>query len=584
MPPPHPLTAAPTPTLDWSRTDTPVATDFGDIYFSTDGGTDETRTVFLKGCDLPERWETGQDHTIGELGFGSGLNLLVAWQAFEQKAQATQQLDFISIEKFPFTTDMLRKALAHWPDLSKYADRLIALWPGPVKGVHRLNLTSRVRLTLYIDDVEPALEQIHHPVDSWFLDGFSPAKNPDMWSLGVMQKIAKLSHSETHLSTFTVAGDVRRALSEAGFAVEKVTGFGRKRHRLEAKFTGGTRKLNPRNVSPLIIGGGIGGVSLARALKRGGQTPRLIHDDPNMQRAASGNPAAFVKPRLDLQDRPESRFFLTAYLHALRAYEDEGIILSRGITQIAKDEKEQARFDKMLTHAPLPQAHMCPFTRGLSFPKALVINPVETVRTWREYAEVSTAQVAKLVQKDGMWHALGTDGDTLERSEIMIIASGAGVKTIELDGQGTLADILALRFTRGQLTWASGTLERATAYGGYALPLEGEVLLGATHDRLDDLPPYETREEDDQKNLVNAQTYLDAVLDLSKKPSRASLRVTTANTLPMVVELAHNLWVMTGLGSRGFVFAPLLADQLTAHLSSRPNAIAQKVWDKFSKK
>ena len=584
MPPPLPLTAAPTPDLDWSRQDTPVATDFGDIYFSTDGGIEETQTVFLKGCKLPERWENGEDHIIGELGFGSGLNLLVAWQAFEQTAKAGQHLDFISIEKFPFTADMLRKALSHWPDLSKYSDRLTALWPGPVKGVHRLNLTPRVNLTLYIDDVEPALSQMNASVDSWFLDGFSPAKNPAMWTPEIMQKLAALSHNQTHLATFTVAGDVRRAVSEAGFDVEKVPGFGRKRHRLEARFTGDSVKEIAAPISPLIIGGGIGGASLAQAFKRAGHTSRLIHDDPHMERAASGNPAALVKPRLDLQDRPESRFFLAAYLHALRAYADEGAILSRGIEQIAKDEKEQARFEKMLAHAALPQGHMCPFTKGLSFPKALVIDPLQTVTAWRENAETSTAQVTKLVQKDGMWHALGTDGETRERSEIMIVASGAGVKTIELEGQGRIADILSLRFTRGQLTWASGGVEVATAYGGYAVPLNGKILLGATHDRLEDRPPYELRIEDDQKNLTHAQAYLDTDLSLSKTPSRASLRVTTSNTLPLVVELAPNLWVMTGLGSRGFVFAPILADQLTAHLSRKPNVIAQDVWAKFSKK
>ena len=302
-----------------------------------------------------------------------------------------------------------------------------------------------------------------------------------------------------------------------------------------------------------------------------------------MERAASGNPAALVKPRLDLQDRPESRFFLAAYLHALRAYADEGAILSRGIEQIAKDEKEQSRFEKMLAHAALPQGHMCPFTKGLSFPKALVIDPLQTVTAWRENAETSTVHVTKLVQKDGMWHALGTDGETRERSEIMIVASGAGVKTIELEGQGRIADILSLRFTRGQLTWASGGVEVATAYGGYAVPLNGKILLGATHDRLGDRPPYELRIEDDQKNLTHAQAYLDTDLSLSKTPSRASLRVTTSNTLPLVVELAPNLWVMTGLGSRGFVFAPILADQLTAHLSRKPYVIAQDVWAKFSK-
>ncbi|MEP6343997.1 MAG: tRNA (5-methylaminomethyl-2-thiouridine)(34)-methyltransferase MnmD [Maricaulaceae bacterium] len=577
MPPPLPLTAAPTPDLDWSRQDTPVATGFDDIYFSTDGGIEETQTVFLKGCDLPTRWENGEDHTIGELGFGSGLNLLVAWQAFEAILKADQHLDFISIEKFPFTTDMLRRALSHWPDLKPFSDRLITLWPGPVKGVHRLNLSPQVSLTLYIDDVGPALDQMSQPVDSWFLDGFSPAKNPAMWSPEIMQKLARLSHSETRLATFTVAGDVRRALTEARFDVEKVEGFGRKRHRLEARFPNGPSKPNPTRLTPLIIGGGIGGASLVKAFAARGHNAKLIHDDPQMQRAASGNPAAMIKPRLDLQDRPESRFFLAAYLHALRAYEDGGKILSRGILQFAKDEKEQARFEKILSQAPLPTDHMQAHAKGLNFPKALVIDPVKTVTAWREPAETMTAQVTKLTQIDGMWHALGADGQSLDQSKLMIVASGAGVKTIELEDQGTLADILALRFSRGQLTWANGPLEQATAYGGYAVNIDGDILLGATHDRLDGRDPYALRNEDDAHNLTMAKAFLGDGFKLSERKGRASLRVTTANTLPKVVEVAPRLWVMTGLGSRGFVFAPLRAEQIAAHLCGQPVAVAQEV-------
>ena len=582
MPPPLPLTAAPTPELDWSRESTPVATDFGDIYFSTDGGLDETQTVFLKGCGLPDRWTGGHDHIIGELGFGSGLNLLVAWQAFEQAASARQHLHFISIEKFPFTTDMLRQALSHWPALKDKAERLIALWPGPVKGVHRLHLSPRVTLTLYIEDVETALEQMQTPVDSWFLDGFSPAKNPAMWSGEIMQKLARLSHKDTRLATFTVAGHVRSALTDAGFAVSKEEGFGRKRHRLEARFDSGPERAPRHTPAPLIIGGGIAGASLARAAKRSGLTPRLIHDDPDMARAASGNPAALVKPRLDLQDRPESRFFLSAYLHALRAYQDNGEIISKGITQIAKDEKEAARYEKILTHAPLPKAHMSAHPKGISFPQSLVIDPIKTVTTWREDINAKTAQITQLRRMDGQWQALNDAGEIIDQSEIMIIANGAGVKNIQLEDRSTIAEILELRFSRGQLSYANGQIEGPTAYGGYALPLGAELLLGATHDRVDMADPYALRAPDDQRNLTGAHSFLNQDINLSGKTGRASLRVTTANTLPLIAEIAPNLWIMTGLGSRGFSFAPLLAEQLMAKLTGAPHALTPQVWERLS--
>ena len=581
MPPPLPLTAAPSPALDWSRKDTPVATDFDDIYFSTDGGVEETNTVFLQGCGLPQRWQDGQDHIIGELGFGSGLNLLATWQMFEQQTQ-TSHLHFISIEKFPFTTDMLRQALSHWPDLAEKSARLIALWPGPVKGVHRLHLSQRVSLTLYIEEVGLALDHIRTPIDSWFLDGFSPAKNPAMWSAEIMHKLATLSHRQTRLATFTVAGHVRTALTEAGFSVSKETGFGRKRHRLEARFENGADKPQSHRPAPLIIGGGIAGGSLARAAKRAALSARIIHDDPDMKFAASGNAAALVKPRLDLQDRPESRFFIAAYLYALRAYEDNSEIISRGITQIAKDDKERARFKKLLAHSPLPPSHISSHPQGLVFPQSLVIDPVKTVRAWRELAETKTARITHIRQDGKDWLALDESGNIISASELMIIASGAGVKTITLEDKGTIASILALRFSRGQLSWGKGELQQTTAYGGYALPLGDEILLGATHDRLDARDPYELREQDNQKNLENAHLYLNKDIKLSDKKGRASLRVTTSNTLPRIIELAPNLWVMTGLGSRGFSFAPLLAEHLISHLIGKPTAITPSAHGMFS--
>lgn len=590
MPPPLPLIAAPTPQLDWSRGAIPAAQDFDDIYFSVDGGLEETETVFLKGCGLPERWQDGQDHVIGELGFGSGLNFLTTWQIFERAAPAAQKLEFISIEKFPFTRDMLRKALSHWPQFTQKSDRLIALWPGPVKGLHRIHLTPRITLTLYIDDVETALDQMNGYVDSWFLDGFSPQKNQAMWSGKVMSSIAARSHNKTRLATFTVAGDVRRALIEAGFDVTKHAGFGRKRHRLEVHYPKGPLKPPTPSVNPVIIGGGIAGASLCRSAALQGITPKLIHNDPDMIRAASGNPTALVKPRLDLQDRPESRFFLSSYLYALRAYEDSdsdnNIIHSYGIEQIAKDAPEAARFNKIIDQAPLPHTHLKPHAHGLCFPSALVINPKDVTTQWRQGADHQTASLTNISKANDQWQALDHKGDVIAASNIMIIASGAGVRDIRLPSGEKIAAHLSLRFSRGQLTWAqdkSGAVKTAIAYGGYAVPLGNDILLGATHNRLDGRDDYALRAEDDHHNIALAHNYLNQSIQPLHKDGRVSLRVTTASTLPLIMEIEPGLWVMAGLGSRGFVFAPLLADQLISRLMQKPPSVTPALWTKVSR-
>jgi len=290
MPTPKPLTQCPAPKLDWSRPNTPVASDFGDIYFSTDGGLDEARTVFLKGCELPKAWKKTERFVVGELGFGSGLNFLAAWQMWESHKPQNGHLHFVSIEKFPFAKVQLKQALSAWPELASYSEQLIEKWPGRVRGFHRLHFGD-VTLTLIHDDIETSLDAIEMKANAWFLDGFSPSKNPDMWSPAIMKKIAALSTSAARLSTFTVAGDVRRSLMEAGFIVERKEGFGRKRHRLEAYLDGEVLPFSYRTDSiPTIIGTGIGGLSLIEAFKKRDIMPNIIEDPDHTQETLENLP------------------------------------------------------------------------------------------------------------------------------------------------------------------------------------------------------------------------------------------------------------------------------------------------------
>ncbi|MDP1635054.1 MAG: tRNA (5-methylaminomethyl-2-thiouridine)(34)-methyltransferase MnmD, partial [Gallionellaceae bacterium] len=212
----------------------PFSDRYGDVYFSTDSGLDETRHVFLQGNLLSERFaglQAGESFCIGETGFGTGLNFLCAWQLFEQVAPPGASLDFFSVEKFPLSDDDLRAALALWPELAVLAAVLLARWKRRVPGWNRWSFANgRVRLTLALEDVEQALPQLPvRCVDAWFLDGFSPEKNPEMWSDEVMAGLGRASRARATLATYSSAGWVRRGLLQAGFAVERVEGFGRKR-------------------------------------------------------------------------------------------------------------------------------------------------------------------------------------------------------------------------------------------------------------------------------------------------------------------------------------------------------------------
>ena len=193
--------------------------------------------MFLRGCSLPDAWRGRERFTIAETGFGTGLNALAAWRLHRDDG-ARGRLRFVSIERYPFDRDTLATLLEPFrAELGAEIDALLGVWPGRVAGVHRLELDG-LELELWHMDVAEALARLRLRADAWFLDGFAPPRNPEMWSPERLARIAELSAPGARLATFTVAGSVRRALADAGFAVERVPGFGRKRHRLRARLVG----------------------------------------------------------------------------------------------------------------------------------------------------------------------------------------------------------------------------------------------------------------------------------------------------------------------------------------------------------
>jgi tRNA 5-methylaminomethyl-2-thiouridine biosynthesis bifunctional protein len=217
----------------------PYSIDFNDIYFSTEDGLDETEYVFIQQNQLEQRFKSlQQDHfTITETGFGTGLNFLVTCQHWLRLAPANAQLHFISIEKFPLTLADLTHAHALWPQFAAISSELLQQYNLLKSGTNVFSMAGdRIKLALQVDDILHALPQITQKADAWFLDGFAPAKNAEMWSANVFVHLARLSQANTTFATFTSAGTVRRSLQAAGFNVEKHAGFGKKREMLSGIF------------------------------------------------------------------------------------------------------------------------------------------------------------------------------------------------------------------------------------------------------------------------------------------------------------------------------------------------------------
>lgn len=209
--------------VTWQRSGVPVSTRFDDPYYSLENGLEETEHTFLAGNDLPARFTDG--FHIAELGFGTGLNLLAALRAW-RSAGVEGRLHYTSFEAYPLSQDAVRKALKAFPALEELTTELSPLLASAEHGIDLPDLSVR----LVIGDARETLPGWGGKADAWFLDGFSPAKNPELWDAALLHEVGQHTAPEGTFATYTAAGTVRRALDAAGFSVERVPGYGRKRH------------------------------------------------------------------------------------------------------------------------------------------------------------------------------------------------------------------------------------------------------------------------------------------------------------------------------------------------------------------
>jgi len=218
----------------------PRSKEFDDVYFSAADGLAETRYVFLEKNNLPTAFGGHERFTIFETGFGTGLNFLAAWKLFEERAEEGLTLHFISVEKYPLGGDVIEEYLQPFAyEFPEHLQKLIELYPKRLdRGRYEITLNNNVHLSLIIGDVNEVMADVTDPVDCWFLDGFKPSSNPEMWSETLFVNMARLSKTGASLATFTAAGFVKRGLRDVGFSVQKVRGFGTKRDMLIGQFSG----------------------------------------------------------------------------------------------------------------------------------------------------------------------------------------------------------------------------------------------------------------------------------------------------------------------------------------------------------
>jgi len=570
------------PALIWGEDGLPRSGLYGDVYFSSEDGLAESRAVFLAGADLPAAWQDRRTFTVAELGFGTGLNIAALLDLWSRARPPGARLRIFSIEGHPISREDAARALARWPEIAPVTEALLAAWPRRARGFHRIDLPGfDAVLDLAVMDVTEALEQWDGRADAWFLDGFSPATNPAMWGQPVLDLVAARSAPGARVATFTVAGAVRRGLQASGFTVDKRPGFGRKRERLEAVWPGNTAEAPTTARTVAIIGAGIAGGALARAFSDLGAEVTVV-DTRDPASGASGNPAALVTPRLDAGLGPAARLYAQAFARAVDVYRAvPEAVLSTGALLLAQSERDPGRFETIadsdlfaaaaltLEDAEAVSARLGePAPGGIGFRDGLVIEPATVLAAWT--GEVRRAGVARVEPDGERWRLVGEDGEPLLSADIVCIAGG--------HLSGALSDQISLQPVRGQASWATGeTIPIATSGGAYAIPTRDGLLFGATFDR--DRDDEDAAPEDDARNLALLARTLPALaarLKGAPLESRARVRAATPDHLPIagrVLDAPRGLLVLSGLGSRGFCTAPLLAEHVAALALDAPSPL-----------
>jgi len=555
----HPDSASPPllqphASLGWAGDDTPYSDQFHDVYFSRDDGLAESEHVFLQQNRLAERWQAlspGRDSVfvIGETGFGSGLNFILAWRLFLRRAPASARLIFRSLEAFPMSRESLTRALARWPELAPEAAALAEAWPPPVRGLHTLEFNQgRISLQLYLGDVVDALDAMlaaddpglqaraSARVDAWFLDGFAPARNPAMWTEAVLARVAALSREGATLATFTVAGEVRRALERAGFALGKCPGYGTKREMLRGELLD---RVNPRweprqRETPwhfaavaagparhaIVIGAGIAGCATAASLARRGWRVRVLDSADGPAGAGSGNPQAALFAQLPARDTPHGEFALHAYLYATRFYPAllAGITaaMSRcGLLQLYGPEDAKAL--KTLSDRYADARELVRFVDageasricgqrvafpGLYLPASGWISPRAACARLLEHARIETrfsVHAVELARRADEWQVRSAGGEIFGAPNV-VLANAHGATALLTD----LA--LPLERLRGQITQLAasslpGGLRCVVCGDGYVTPAHaGALCCGASFVRGDD--DMRERESEHRDNIA----------------------------------------------------------------------------------
>lgn len=609
--------------LEW-RDGLPYSTQFDDVYFSVSPdhpqhGLAETRYVFLQHNQLETRWQQlpaqqPSHFVIVETGFGSGLNFLAALKLWQQTAPAQAHLHFVSVEIAPFSLSDLVQAHAHFPELAELSQTLCQQYRLLQTGINQLELPQlNVSLTLFIGDSATYLPQLALKADAWFLDGFAPAKNPQMWQPFLFEAMAKCAKAGTTFATFTSAGIVKRGLQAAGFTVNKSRGFGHKREMLSGHWPlATTAEASPPLPKVAIIGAGIAGCSTAEQLAQLGCEVHVFERAPALATGASGNPRGMLYPRLNAEKPQNDQLAWRSFSFSLRYYANLGLgaehFQTCGLMQLGGSPRELKRVNKVaLRYASMGVDK--PLLQRLTAQEASAVAGVPLVHDSLYYADGAwvspqaacqhmllrtgihlhlSHEVTALCPTVSQWQ-LNIAGTRFEQTFDAVVVCNAAEANQLLPESGMWLN--PVRGQMGKITAQASmqALKTVLCGDGYLTPAnDGEHTLGATFAPGD--TQTDIREADSLRNLemvASLSPQFSEVTQAQQTFARASLRCGSPDYLPYVgpillpgslqamsappasydaLPATLGLYVHVAHGSKGLMTAPYCAAMLARRL------------------
>ncbi|WP_367850054.1 tRNA (5-methylaminomethyl-2-thiouridine)(34)-methyltransferase MnmD [Rhodoferax sp. WC2427] len=559
--------------IEWLADGTPFSPRFNDRYHSEGGGLAQAREVFLGGCGLPAAWADQPQWRVLETGFGLGLNFLVTWAAWRADPLRPRLLHFVSIEAWPASADDLLRSAPTDPELQALATQLHAQWWGLTPGFHRLVFEGgQVALTLCIGDAQAMLREMAFEADSVYLDGFSPQRNPNIWSLHTLKAVARRCRRGTRVATWTIARAVRDGLAQCGFAVQKTPGVPPKRDNLQGYYNPGWEPRKPPTTPPMapshciVIGAGLAGAAVAASLVRRGWRVTVLDAAQAPAAGASGLPGGLLAPLVSQDDNLASRLSRSGVRSTLQQ--------AQALLQIDQDWQPSGVQEWRADAEPLWHVH------------AGWIRPARLVQAWLDHPHTTWqggAQVDRLQATPGGWQVLDAQGRVLAQAPLVVVAAALASRAV------TGAD-LPLQAIRGQVSMGLRGTEAlppypANGHGSFLPDLptpQGRTwVMGASYER--DNAVASTTAADHQANwerlqvlLPDAASALQSQFEKGTVQAWAGVRCAAPDRLPMVGPLAPGLWASTAMGSRGLSFAHLCAELLAAQLHGEPWPVEKK--------